>query len=211
MTGRHNLNLRSTLSLRLSVVLLILLAAVFPISVSAFNTVIIDAGHGGHDLGANHSLVYEKHLNLDVARRLERSLKELGFRVVMIRRDDRFVPLDNRAAIANRYRNSVFLSIHFNSSWKNQVTGIETYYKSSAGRTLATLVQNELVRTIRTENRGVKTANFVVLKKTRPPAILIEGGFVSNKSQRNAMMDPRYRQGVVDSIVRGLMKYKGRR
>ncbi|NNE91048.1 MAG: N-acetylmuramoyl-L-alanine amidase [Verrucomicrobiales bacterium] len=178
---------------------------------SAFNTVIIDAGHGGHDRGADHSLVYEKHLNLDVARRLERALTGLGYKVVMIRRDDRFVPLDKRAAIANRYRNAVFVSIHFNSSWKGQVTGIETFYKSATGRTLATHIQGELMRSIRTENRGVKTANFVVLKKTRHPAVLVEGGFVSNRTERNAMMDPRYRQAVVDGIVRGLMKYDRRR
>ncbi|MDA7673373.1 N-acetylmuramoyl-L-alanine amidase [Verrucomicrobiales bacterium] len=187
--------------------------ATFSFSAKAgnFSTVIIDAGHGGHDLGANQSLVYEKHLNLDVARRLERSLKQLGIKTVMIRTSDRFVPLNTRAAIANRHRNAVYVSVHFNSSYKNKVTGIETFYKSSAGRSLATYVQRELIGTLRAKDRGVKTANFAVLKKTRHPAVLVEGGFISNKQERSVMMDPRYRQGVVDSIVRGLMKYKNAR
>ena len=72
-------------------------------------------------------------------------------------------------------------------------------------------MQRELIGTLRAQDRGVKTANFAVLKKTRHPAILVEGGFVSNKQERSAMMDARYRQGVVDSIVRGLIKYRNAR
>jgi len=89
-----------------------------------FDTVVIDAGHGGQDLGANDSLVYEKHINLDVARRIERGLKEIGFKTVMTRSDDTFVPLATRTEIANRQRNAIFVSVHFNSSWKYKVSGI---------------------------------------------------------------------------------------
>ena len=179
-------------------------------SALGFNTVVIDAGHGGHDLGANDSLVYEKHINLDVARRLELALRQAGYRTVMTRNRDQFIPLDTRATIANRYRNAVFISIHFNSSYKNKVNGIETYYRSSSGRILAELVQAGMIRAIGSPNRGVKTANFVVLRKTRHPAILIEGGFVSNKTDRNAMMDPRYRQAIVDSVARAIVAYDRR-
>ena len=171
---------------------------------AGFKTVVIDAGHGGADLGASDSLVYEKHINLDVARRLEIALQKLGYRTVMTRSTDYFVPLDQRASIANRYRNSVFVSIHFNSSWKYKVTGIETYYRSTSGKKLADIVQRCLIRNLGAENRGVKTANFVVLKKTRHPAILVEGGFVSNKTERQAMQDPRFRQLVAESIVQAL-------
>ena len=67
---------------------------------AAFTTIIIDPGHGGHDLGASRSLIYEKHLNLDVARRLERTLKESGFRTVLTRKTDDFIPLSTRSARA---------------------------------------------------------------------------------------------------------------
>lgn len=190
---------------------MVAIAAMLMLSVSAaraaFNTVVIDAGHGGQDLGASDSLVYEKHINLDVARRLERSLRELGFRTVMTRSNDQFIPLDTRAAIANRYRNAIFVSIHFNSSYKNQVSGIETFYRSSESKYLADLVQAALIRNIGAVNRGVKTANFAVLKKTRHPAILVEGGFVSNARERDALTDPRYRQLVADSVARSVIAF----
>jgi N-acetylmuramoyl-L-alanine amidase len=189
-------------------------AAIFAFSAPAaqarFTTVIIDAGHGAHDLGANDSLVYEKHINLDVARRLERSLQELGFRTVMTRTRDEFIALDTRAAIANRYRDAIFVSVHFNSSYKNQVSGIETFYRSSESRVLADLVQAELIRNIGAVNRGVKTANFAVLKKTRHPAILVEGGFVSNSRERDALTDPRYRQLVADCVARSVVAFQRR-
>ncbi|MCB1231571.1 MAG: N-acetylmuramoyl-L-alanine amidase [Verrucomicrobiae bacterium] len=184
-----------------------LLLLVVTSTASAFNTIVIDPGHGKQDLGASDSLVYEKHINLDVSRRLERTLRSMGFRTVMTRSDDTFIPLDNRAALANRYRDSIFVSVHFNSSYKNKVSGIETYYHSSESKLFADLVHGELIRNIGAVDRGVKTANFVVIKKTQHPAILVEGGFISNDRERSAMTDPRYRQAVADSIARGIVAY----
>ncbi|MCF6313076.1 MAG: N-acetylmuramoyl-L-alanine amidase [Verrucomicrobiales bacterium] len=175
---------------------------------AGFKTVIIDAGHGGHDLGASRSLIYEKHLNLDVARRLERTLRESGFRTVLTRSTDTFIPLSARSAKANKYRNAIFVSIHFNWSWKSKVTGIETFYRSSTSRNLASYIQRQLIGKIGCTNRGVKSANFSVLRKTRHPAVLVEGGFVSNKSERVSMLDARYRQVVADSIARGILEYR---
>ena len=194
-----------------SLLLLIAVSFGFTDSAQAFRTVVIDAGHGGRDLGAADSLVYEKHLNLDVARRLEKSLKEAGFRTVLIRAKDVFISLEERAAIANRYRNALFVSVHFNSSYKPSAIGIETYYRSSTGQKFASLVQRELINNVGAVDRGVKTANFAVLRRTRHPAILVEGGFVSNKDERSAMMDPKFRQVVADSIARGVMQFNRRR
>lgn len=173
----------------------------------ALPTIIIDAGHGGHDLGADESLVYEKHINLDVARRLQRSLEELGFRTVLTRETDDFIPLDTRASIANKQRNAIFVSVHFNSSWKTKVSGIETFHYDSKSRELAAMVQRYLIKNVGAEDRGVKTASFVVLRKTRHPAVLVEGGFVSNDKERDAMMDPLYRQVIADSVARGVVDY----
>jgi len=176
----------------------------------AFHTVVIDAGHGGHDLGASDSLVYEKHINLDVARRLERSLREAGFRTVMVRDTDEFVELRERSRIANKHRNAIFVSVHFNSSWKPEALGIETYYRSSGSRLFADLVQKELIRNVGAVDRGVKTANFSVLRHTRHPCILVEGGFISNKTERSAMLEAQFRQVVADSIARGILAYRRR-
>ncbi len=177
------------------------------VSAQAFTTVIIDPGHGGHDLGAYEGLVYEKHLNMDVAKRLERTLRQAGFRTVITRDRDEFIPLADRAEISNRYRNAIFISIHFNSSYKSRVTGIETYYRSSDSRNLAAYVQTELIRNLGGLDRGVKTANFAVLRRNRNPSVLVEGGFVSNTGERDKMLDPRYRQVVADSIARAIVRY----
>lgn len=192
--------------------LLLAACVLIPLSAAlAGPTIVIDAGHGGHDQGANDSLVYEKHINLDVSRRLQRTLREAGYRVVMTRESDVYIPLSTRAEIANRHRNALFVSIHFNSSWKRQVMGIETYYRGSTSKSFAAYVQNQLVRHIGGTDRGVKTANFAVLRRTRHPAVLIEGGFVSNSTERSAMLDPKYRQVVADSIARGIMEFDRRR
>ncbi len=177
----------------------------------AFTTVVIDAGHGGRDFGASDSLVYEKHINLDVARRLEVALKKAGYRTILIRSKDKFIGLSERSKIANRYRNAVFVSIHFNSSWKTAALGIETYYRSSKGKKFADLIQKDLIKSVGAVDRGVKTANFSVLRHTRHPAILVEGGFVSNSTERSAMLDPRFRQTVAESIARGVMQFNLRR
>ena len=179
-------------------------------SALAFKTVIIDAGHGGRDLGAADSYVYEKHVNLDVARRLERSLMEAGFKTVMTRTTDEFIALSERSSHANRYRNAVFVSVHFNSAYRTSAVGIETFYRSSGSEKFAKCVQNELIKNMGSTDRGVKTANFSVLRYTKHPAILVEGGFVSNKAERSKMLDPQFRQVVADSIARGIIQFNRR-
>jgi N-acetylmuramoyl-L-alanine amidase len=99
--------------------------------IDRFDTVVIDAGHGGDDHGARgpRGLV-EKDLVLDVARRLAARLRRGGLRVVMTRSDDRFVPLEERTAIANDARGDLFLSIHANAARDTDVRGIETFFLS---------------------------------------------------------------------------------
>ncbi|MDF1751882.1 MAG: N-acetylmuramoyl-L-alanine amidase [Verrucomicrobiales bacterium] len=187
----------------------VLIASSFA-SAADFTTVVIDAGHGGHDLGAAESKVYEKHINLDVSRRLERTLRENGLKVVMVRSKDNYVTLSERASIANKYRNSIFVSIHFNHSWKNTVSGIETYYYGSKGSPLAKCVQDQLIEGVQAVDRGVKKASFAVLRRTSAPACLVEGGFVSNAIERDAMMEGKRRQIIADSIAKGILNYKNR-
>lgn len=191
----------------------LLFACLFVTGVSqafAFKTVIIDPGHGGRDLGAADSYVYEKHINLDVSRRLERALQEAGFKTVMTRTRDEFIALSERSSHANRYRNAVFVSIHFNSAYRTSALGIETFYRSSESEKFARLVQSELIKNVGATDRGIKTGNFAVLRNTKHPSILVEGGFISNKDERAAMLDPQYRQVVADSIARGIIQFNRR-
>ena len=91
-------------------------------------TIVIDAGHGGHDPGTSHYGLKEKHLALDIARRLRAQLQSQGLRVVMTRETDQFIPLSGRPAIANRLCADLFVSVHVNANRNRQVSGIEVYY-----------------------------------------------------------------------------------
>ena len=185
------------------------LAAITPqASAKSFSYVIIDAGHGGHDKGGNHGLVYEKHLALDTALRLEYYLKQKGIRTKLTRRSDQFVTLPGRVSIGNRYRNSIFVSIHYNHVWKRDPYGLETFYYGREGKKLATHIQNYICSKLNTINRGAKQAKFYVLRNTKNPAVLVECGFVSNSKERLRMKQAWYRQSLAEGIGEGILKYK---
>lgn len=173
-----------------------------------FRTVVIDPGHGGHDNGGQWGKVYEKHLALDTATRLEATLKRMGFQTVMTRRSDYFISLPQRVRTANSYRNAIFVSIHFNYTWKQQVSGLETFYYSGEGQKLARYVQSSLVRRTRTVDRSAKFARFYVIRNSKLPAILVEGGFVSNENERNRMKSAWFRESIARGIAEGIQRYR---
>lgn len=173
-----------------------------------FRTVVIDPGHGGHDNGGQWGKVYEKHLALDTALRLEGYLKRMGYRTVMTRRGDYFVSLQDRAKIANRYRDAIFVSIHFNYTWKQQVCGMETFYYNAGGQPIARYVQSAMVRNTRTEDRNAKFARFYVIRNTKMPSILVEGGFVSNPRERERMKSAVFREGIARGVAEGIARYR---
>jgi N-acetylmuramoyl-L-alanine amidase len=188
------------------------LAAIFALTnlvgAANFRTVVIDAGHGGHDNGGQWGRVYEKHLALDTAYRLESKLKKLGYQTVMTRRSDYFISLPQRVNTGNRYKNAIFVSIHYNYTWKQEVSGLETFYSSEEGRKLAKLVQNSLIRRTRTVDRSAKYARFYVIRNSTLPAILVEGGFVSNAQERDRMKSGWFRESIAQGIVDGIQSYR---
>lgn len=175
---------------------------------ASFRTVVIDAGHGGHDNGGQWGRVYEKHLALDTAARLELKLKALGYQTVMTRRSDYFVSLPQRTNIANRHKNAIFVSIHYNYTWKQHVSGLETFYHNAEGKRLAQLVQSNLIRRTRTVDRSAKYARYYVIRNCSLPSILVEGGFVSNTAERNRMKSGWFRESVAQGIVDGIQRYR---
>ncbi len=177
---------------------------------ASFSKVIIDAGHGGHDRGAAVGLTYEKHLALDVARRLEAYLKAQGIRTKLTRRNDTFIPLSRRAKISNSAGNAIFVSIHFNSATRKGAAGIETFYhrRNSKSYTLARMVQSAALYKTRANNRGAKHATFHVLSQNKQPAILVECAFLSNGPDRARSLSPDYRQKMAEAIAMGIIKFK---
>jgi len=176
-----------------------------------FRTVVIDAGHGGQDKGGQWGLVYEKHLALDTAVRLENHLRRMGFRTVMTRRSDYFITLPQRVAIGNRHRDSIFVSVHYNYTWKQDVSGLETFYHSAESRRLAELVQRGMLRRVRAVDRGAKFARYYVIRHSSNPAILVEGGFVSNRQERERLKAGWYREAIARGIAEGIQAYRSGR
>lgn len=173
-----------------------------------FRTVIIDPGHGGHDSGGKWGRVYEKHLALDTSVRLESHLKKMGYNTVLTRRSDYFVSLPSRMAMANKYRRAIFISIHYNYTWKRHVSGIETFYHSRQSKRLADEVHRGMMKRVKVTDRGVKHARYYVIRNCKLPAILVEGGFVSNSSERSRMKTAWFRDAVARGIADGVKRFR---
>lgn len=189
----------------LFLVLATMLVAAGSASAARFSTVIIDPGHGGKDKGAFWGGVRESTMNLRIANDLERLFKKRGIRTVMTRRSDVFVSLQRRAAIANRYRHAVFVSIHCNASTNRNIRGIETYHWGNTGRMYAGAIQRRMPSRLVTKNRGVRRKGYTVLVQTRCPAVLVECGFISNPRERSRMGTRWYQQTAARAIYDGLM------
>jgi N-acetylmuramoyl-L-alanine amidase len=175
----------------------------------SFKTVVVDAGHGGKDNGAYRNFGgAEKIATLDVAQRLARKLRESDVKVVMTRTSDVFVPLEERVAIENEQKNSVFVSIHFNDSRRRAVHGFETYYHSPTSVDLAQAVQDKLTTISRSSNRGVHKANFRVLRLAKYPAVLVECGFLSNRREGGSARDSDYRDQLADKIAEAIIEQR---
>jgi len=170
-------------------------------------TVVLDAGHGGHDRGGVPGDPYpEKVYALDVAQRVRARLTAAGYRVVMTRTDDTFIGLGTRCAIANSQSNAVFVSIHFNSAPREGADGIETYYYSGRSAGLAEAIHTRMVRAAGTEDRNVRRRGYYVLRNNRLPAVLCECGFLTNRVEgRRIATSAGHRQRLADAIAEGIM------
>jgi N-acetylmuramoyl-L-alanine amidase len=174
-----------------------------------FYTVVVDAGHGGKDSGAwrRHGPP-EKAVALDVALRVNRKLHESQLKTVLTRANDTFIPLDDRVALGNREKNSIFVSIHFNDSRRRGVEGVETYYHSPYAYDLASAIERNLATLPGTVNRGVHTARFRVLRNAHYPSVLVECGYLSNRSEARDAADANYREKLADKIAEAIVDYR---
>ena len=172
--------------------------------------VFLDAGHGGKDPGAVGNGLKEKDIVLNVTKKVGEILKHHGIEVEYSRTTDTFLELHERANKANRANAKVFVSVHVNSAANTQARGVETYHytNSSQGARLARAIQTSIVTSnIFSQNRGVKTANFVVLRQTKMPAALIELGFISNSQDAQIL---RTKQNeIAEAVARGILSYLG--
>jgi len=174
-------------------------------SSSAPITVVIDAGHGGHDRGGiPGQSVAEKEMTLDVAQRLRNVLAASGYRVVMTRDSDVFVPLGTRVAIANSYGNAIFVCIHFNATKRAGASGIETYFYGRDSLPLASAIHYFVTGGAPSANRGVRRRGYYVLRRTSVPAVLVECGFLTNPTEAAYAQSASYRQKLAEEIAAGV-------
>src|SRR5438552_9729010 len=179
--------------------------AVIPESSRPSTVVVIDAGHGGFDRGGiPGQRVPEKTMTLDVAQRLKAVLTAYGYRVVMTRDSDVFVPLGTRVAIANSYRDAIFVCIHFNAARRRSASGIETYFYSSQSLPLASAIHYYVAGGAPSANRGVRRRGFFVLRRTTIPSVLVECGFLTNATEAQYAQSVSYRQKLAEEIGRGV-------
>ena len=170
-----------------------------------FNTVVIDAGHGGFDRGGGPGqAIPEKPYTLDTSLRLQRALRARGFRTVLTRSDDTFVSLPERMAIANSYGNAIFVSVHYNSGSRTGAHGYETYYYRSDSYGLAARLHQAQLATLDTEDRHVRRRGFFVVRRSAIPAVLCEGGFLTNPEEARYITDSSYRERWARNIANAI-------
>jgi N-acetylmuramoyl-L-alanine amidase len=204
-------------------------------NVGKVQTVVLDPGHGGYDKGQVSRNGYEKDFALDVARRLRPILQAKGLRVIMTREGDYFVPLEVRAKIANSARNSIFVSIHFNATNDDpNATGFEIFSFTPRGApstsdtnvtsssfnmqpgsatdaeslALSACIYHSLLGHIPEYDRGIKRARFAVLRLTKVPAVLIEGGFLTDRGESKLIASKDWRGKLAAAIGVGIDSYR---
>ena len=184
-----------------------------PSSTSSLNTfkekkkIVIDAGHGGSDAGAIGGGIHEKDITLDIAKRVEKLLKQKGYLVKMTRDDDTYVSLQDRVSINENYGPDIFVSIHVNSSVRPEITGVETHYYHQESMALAQTVHSSLASAVQSPNRGLFKSKFYVINHTTVPAILVEIGFISNSSERAQLIGEKRKQATAKAIADGIQNY----
>lgn len=172
--------------------------------------VLLDPGHGGRDPGSIGNNLQEKDINLSVALKIGKILKRHSVKVFYSRTTDVFVDLGDRVIMANNANVDILVSIHCNSFDNPLAQGVETFSHTSSvkGSELAKSIQESLIRDkLYTKNRGIKTANFAVLRLTKIPASLVELAFISNDEDANILRNKQ--SELAESVAKGILKYMG--
>ena len=204
-------------------------------NVGKVRTIVLDPGHGGYDKGAISRYGCEKDYTLDVARQLRPLLQAKGFRVLLTREGDYFVPLEVRARIANAAPDAIFVSLHFNATDANpDATGFEIYsltprgapsthddfMKASADSSqngtavdthsieLSACIYHSVLGHIGEVDRGIKRARFAVLRLTKIPSVLMEGGFLTERGESKLIANKEWRGKLAQAISVGIDNYK---
>lgn len=180
-------------------------------------TIVIDPGHGGKDQGAHkkNPSYQEKDLTLSTAKLLAMYLNQMGYNTIVTRDTDTFIPLDARSCFANSNGADLFLSVHYNAAASADAHGVEVFYfkedkdrdRVVASKSLADAVLGRIITQTNAKSRGVKHGNLAVVRETEMPAILIEGGFLTNSEELKNIQNPQYRSILARGIALGVRDF----
>mgnify|MGYP001059893403 CR=1 FL=1 len=179
-------------------------------SISNLYKVVIDAGHGGSDVGATREGIYEKDITLAIAKMVEKNLNNKGVKTTMTLEKDKTVSLQERCDISNETRPDLFVSVHVNSSVNNAIYGVETHWWKQDSVKYAETVHKHLGKNFnkwKTKDRGLFKSQFYVINHTEAPAILVEIGFISNENERAAISTQKRQTEIAKAISEGIMDY----
>lgn len=191
-------------------------------------TIIIDAGHGEPDGGAvSKDGIKEASLNLQIALKLEETLKKRGFRVIMTRKDEKNIAspdkqktiremkvsdIQNRIDIVNSSYADMLISIHMNNFSASKYRGWQTFYKTNSeeSKLIAESIQSEMKNSIGLENNrtALKIENIKLIDKSKIPAIIVECGFLSNDEEKNLLQNEEYQKKIVEGIANGIEHWR---
>lgn len=177
--------------------------------------VCIDPGHGGKDIGTSNPRTgtIEKDITLQIGNRIVEELKKYSnIEVITTRTDDTFVSLDDRNKMKTDNNADLFVSIHCNATpdGKSNADGIETFYWSenrNGSNILAQKVHQSITSELNVRDRGIKRADYQVLKNSKIPSILIETGFLTNDEEEQNLLDENYQLQLARAIAKGIVEY----
>jgi N-acetylmuramoyl-L-alanine amidase len=178
----------------------------------------LDAGHGGDDYGtysASRPRYHEKFLTLATVYMVRDHLERLGYSVSLTRDEDKFISLDQRVTIGKNNHADLFVSVHYNSAPSHSAHGVEVFYYRARGskeradrsQILAKKVLDGVISTTQAKSRKVKVGNFAVIRNTTMPAILVEGGFLTNDDEMAKIRDPKYLNKIAWGIAKGVDEF----
>ena len=170
--------------------------------------IILDPGHGGNDPGAfSTNKIPEKNLTLKTARAAAKLLRQAGATVYLTRNEDRRSGLKDIVNFANKVRADIFISIHYNSSYKSKISGTESYYYNKVSRKFARILHKNLVQTLKRRDRGLRRAMFYTVHHTKMPAVLIEPAYLSNYNESSLAQSANFHNKIAQAILKGVKSY----
>lgn len=205
---------------------------------ATIRTICLDPGHGGRDTGGMFGQSMEKQYTLPLVEELAGKLETAGFKVILTRTNDTYIELKDRPGLANRQKADLFISLHFNigppdakgvevycltpagarstntgkwgnfEGWGNNTSLQAGNHRDGQNMLLAYQLQKSLVESLPANDRGLRRARFEVLRTATMPAVLVEGGFLTNADDRKKIEDPKYRSKLAEAILRGVLQYK---